>query len=202
MSTMTMRALKEADPKAYEEWREHALDWDWWGSVYEMAKENAQPLGFRVDAIWFSDFASQGDGASWEGSVDLFKFLAHQQSDDPRWHVVSALLEDGWLNTHAGILHSGRYYHEMNMVVSYENNFNPHNVPLGKVDKGAYKNANVCELYEAIGGDSTINELLDWVQEDARDYARDIYKHLEEEYEYLTSEEMFIECSVFTNPTC
>jgi hypothetical protein len=38
-----------------------------------------------------------------------------------------------------------------------------------------------------------MDELVEWVQEEARDYAQDIYTQLEEEHDYLTSEESFIE---------
>ena len=196
MTTLTVLELKEKHPsefeQEYEKWREYAAYHDWWDSVYDMAKENAVPMGFRIDAIWFSGFGSQGDGACWEGSVDLPKFLANKNSDDPRWHVVGALIEDGWLDTHAGILHSGRYYHENTMSASYENDFDPHDED-AVVGSGPYMGASVLELYDAAGGDSTINELADWVEEEAQDYARVIYKQLEEEYEYVTSEEQFIE---------
>jgi hypothetical protein len=199
MTTLTVLELKDKYPsefkRKYEKWREHAACHNWWDGaygVYETAKEEAKPLGFRIDAIWFSGFWSQGDGACWEGSVDLPKFLAAKNSDDPRWHVIIELIRNDWLASRCVIAHSGRYYHENTMSVSYENDFDPHD-ETAAVQSGPYVGASVLELYDAAGGDSTINELADWVEEEARDYARGIYKDLEEEYEYLTSEEQFIE---------
>ena len=195
MTTLSVRELKDKHPREfeqeYEKWREHALDGAWWDSVYEIAKADAEPLGFRIDAIWFTGFGSQGDGACWEGSVDIVKFLAYQQAIDPRWHVVAALVEGRWMYSRVGVLRSGSYYHENTMHASYEFNLDVEDEAV--VMSGPYMGAVVGTLYEAIGGDSTINELVDWVQEEARDYARGIYKHLEAEHEYLTSEEGFIE---------
>src|SRR5690606_12101749 len=72
------------------EWyREGALDYDWWDSVYDDAEQIAEILGIEFEReeirlmsgrkvsrpdITFSGFYSQGDGASWRGTYSWAPF--------------------------------------------------------------------------------------------------------------------------------
>jgi hypothetical protein len=58
---------------------------------------------------------------------------------------------------------------------------------------GALRGANVREMYESVGGDSALDELIDEAVQAARDYAGDIYRAVRDDYEHETSEEAFIE---------
>ena len=53
---------------------------DQWESESEMliqqAKEGGQEHGFVIDKIQYSGFSSQGDGASWDGYVDIPKYIS------------------------------------------------------------------------------------------------------------------------------
>lgn len=52
----------DAKEKARAWYRDGALDYEWWDSVYDYAKEAGAALGITVDNIEFSGFYSYGDG--------------------------------------------------------------------------------------------------------------------------------------------
>ena len=83
---MKIKELKQADPRAfdaaYREWCEGEgnLDFDWYDATIMGIVEDGKQRGFNIadrknernrSAFYFSGFWSQGDGASWEGSIDL-----------------------------------------------------------------------------------------------------------------------------------
>jgi hypothetical protein len=194
---LTATQLNESDPKRFDreygKWSENALDYDWYDYIYDTFMQDGSGKGFRVDKIHFTGFYSQGDGASWDGVVYLDEFIcAHCDMSDPRWHIVHALVDAEVLPSSVEVYrHGSHYYHEQTMLVGSLN------VWWGEDDyclpKGVYAGANANELYEAAGGDATIEELHDMIESAVKDYARDIYAALEKEHDYLLSEESFIE---------
>lgn len=62
-----------AKEKAREWYREGALDYDWWGYIFDDAKTAGALLGITVDDINFTGFWSQGDGACFTGSYRYSK---------------------------------------------------------------------------------------------------------------------------------
>src|SRR4051812_14748392 len=58
----------DAKERARQWYREGAFDYGWWEHVYDDAKECLALAGFSVDKIYFSGFASQGDGACFGGT--------------------------------------------------------------------------------------------------------------------------------------
>jgi hypothetical protein len=196
---LTATQLNESDPKRFDreygKWCENALDYDWYEPVYDQFIEGGEGKGFRVAKIYFSGFYSQGDGASWEGVVYLDEFMrTHCDMSDPRWHIVHALVDAEVLPPNVDVYRSvgsSRYYHEQTMQVGdieawwHDEDY--------CVPKGVYAGANANELYISAGGDPTLEELHDMIESEVKDYARDIYKALEKEHDYLLSEESFIE---------
>ena len=63
----------DAKEKAREWYRPGALDYDWWDSVYEDATTIGALMGVTIERIYFSGFASQGDGANFTGSYEYAK---------------------------------------------------------------------------------------------------------------------------------
>ena len=190
---MNIQELKEKDPERYEKeywkWREYAAEYEWWDDVYEMAKEDAKPKGMRVDEIFFSGFWSQGDGASWVGEVDVIPFLkAKGLEAEPMWFTLIALIRDGWIDDKATV-DGGGYRVMTTKVRDFAMNSSAHDG--GVVSGGVLAGANVLDLLDAFGGDEALDALEELMNEAAEDYAGDIYRMLENEYEHLTSEEMF-----------
>ena len=59
------------------------------------------------------------------------------------------------------------------------------------IDEGILQGANVHALMNSISVDERLNELHQWVENEARNYANDIYSQLRDEYDEYASEERF-----------
>lgn len=204
-----------AKEKAREWYRSGQLDYDWWDSVYEDALRMAEILGIEIDyryhpasgrpgskgwkepKIWFSGFSSQGDGACWEGSYRYAKgALKKLQSEAParyqyckpdgtlEWteskgntelHRIARTLQKvqarHFYKLVATVSHRGRYSHSGCMDIEVEH------------DEDRYR-----DLGDAEG---EIKDLL-------RDFADWIYRRLEEEHDWLLSDEQ-VEDSIRAN---
>lgn len=178
---------------------------DWWDSVYEDAINIATLMGITThkDRIYFSGFSSQGDGASFRGSyapvagsVDVVK--AHAPGDTELHAIAQALhdLQAGcYFELHASITTSERYNHSGAMDVEAELHgpsearltLDPVSVEDAYGEAGAVPNSTVLHTLP--------NELVKELTTLLRDFADWIYKQLEKEYEYQTSEEVVAEMS-------
>lgn len=157
--------------------------------------------------IYFSGFWAQGDGASWVGHVDIPKWIewmrAQRQreldcgpcrpgngtpfTDEQLLWIDEGYLVD-WLEPRMHIRGGTRYSHSGTMQLSDEDKWvssYDEEVPEG-VFAGMHCDAFV-EAFEQIVGAALFEEAL----KAAREFADEIYRNLEEEYEYLTSEEAF-----------
>ena len=121
-------------------------------------------------AVFWSGFWSQGDGASFEGSytyskgaLDAVKSYAPQ---DTKLHAIVQRLQKvqarNFYRLEADITQSGPYNHEMTMLFD--------------VSRKDYQTVSVADG----------EELSDCL----RDFARWIYRELEAEYEYLSSDDV------------
>ena len=158
---------------------------DWWDGVYEGLVEDCKAQGictFRT-AIYFSGFWSQGDGACFAGHVqDWPKFLTafgrpelaalYQKFDE---HLTLSWTQD-----------DGRYCHEN--CTSFSSDLyisNPYDEETEPLQHDAwpmaYKNGAIFEDLE--------EDFIEFV----RGRMRDLYHDLEEEYDYLTSDEAVVE---------
>jgi hypothetical protein len=184
----------DLDPKAKEHALERYRNWwvqdDWWSNVYEDAVHIAELLGISIDrkgkhgpAIHFSGFWSQGDGASFEGTyrprADTYDALvAHIGDSDQTLHDLArrlTVLNVGWAldeeigSVSATITTLGRYSHSGTMSLD---------VQVAAPD-GQYMDC-------ALVGEEELTACM-------REFANWIYKQLEAEHEYLTSDESLTE---------
>ena len=129
--------------------------------------------GSRSDpCIWFRGFWSQGDGACFEGAYAYVRgatvgIRAHAPQDNELHRIVDtlqAIQRRNFYQLRADIRHSGHYYHEYCMAISVERDS-----PTGQDIMGAAE---------------------DIVTEALRDLARWLYRQLEREYNYQTSDAM------------
>ena len=201
-----------AKEKAREWYRSGQLDYDWWDSVYEAALRMAEILGIEIGrrtyrnngghsngapTIWFSGFSSQGDGACWEGSYRYAKgALKKLQSEAParyqyckpdgtlEWtessgnielHRIAKALQDvqarHFYKLTATSTHRGHYNHSGCMDIEVEH------------DDDRYRD---------------IGDAEDEVKGALRDFADWIYERLEDEHDWLTSDEQVDE-SIIAN---
>jgi len=163
---------------------------DWADFVISEFKERMEAIGIYVDNVYWSGFWSQGDGAMFEGWVrDWGKYLAHLGYTDP---ILVDTATNNWAYRWT---HSGHYYHEYS--VSYADEVflveNPYTSGyyggLPPPDEEVFRG----QVWDAAMGQQVMLALTEKIQEDLRDHMRDLYRQLEKEYDYLTSDEVVLE---------
>lgn len=140
--------------------------------------------GIYVDKMYFSGFWSQGDGASFEGHISDFEtFWNAHKIQVP---TVADFLSRGLtsqVSLHCSV--RGRYVHERSM--RFDDVF--------EIEGQRFSSS----LQEAAWQVKTQAAATEWssfverAEEIFRDHARDLYRQLEEEYNYLTSDEQVLE---------
>lgn len=189
---------------------------EWWDCIYEQAKEDGKARGFDIDGIHFSGFASQGDGACWTGRIDPKMFLQHwldnqvgpPPADYPQRLAVYEALKTGlYTGEKVRIVQSGRYTHAHSMGTEgpggmfypAEDDNNANMV----YDEGPYADAGIAQTLDALDcndGSAWMDAFFEEMLDAARTYANGIYRDLEQEYDYLTSDEYIAEtCADYDN---
>lgn len=154
---------------------------NWWDCVESDFVEDMKQVGIQVDKIYFSGFWSQGDGACFVGSLDnALTYLNHHHVD--QFPMLRKLIEMGgsvWATSD----HRGRYYHSSSVSINAE-------------CEAFWQCANPkSELQEAViqrWDDMVDKEIVDFeaaLAEQWRTYMNDLYTKLEEEHDYLTSDD-------------
>jgi hypothetical protein len=176
-----------AKDKARAWYREAGPYDDWHECVFDDFETICAILGVRLKTrsvglygggtrqkpcIWFSGFSSQGDGASFEGALGFAKgapkaIRAHAPEDSELHHIADALQaiqRRNFYQLRADISQRWRYCHEYSMSITVERD-SPNNQAM------------------TADAEDTVTELL-------RDLARWLYRQLEREYDYQTSDEV------------
>lgn len=170
-----------AKEKARDWYREGALDFEWWDSVYDSADVAARLLGIEIDnkarrpgnrvpEIWFSGFACQGDGACFVGrysyAKEAPKKIRAEWPKDEELHRIAdelqALQRIAFYRLEAKVEHVGRYYHEHSTSIN---------------------------VYNSQTGDELDNDAAEQLRDLLRDFMRWIYRALEREHDWLLSDE-------------
>lgn len=176
-----------AKDKARAWYREGGFDYDWYDAVYEDFQRIAEILGIRLKTrtarlrgggsrqepcIWFRGFWSQGDGACWEGFYSYCRnasaAIRAYAPQDEMLHGIADALQDAqrrnFYQLRADVGHRGHYYHEYCMNIAVER--------------------------ASPNGQDMTADAEDVVAEALRDLARWLYRQLEREYDYLSSDEV------------
>jgi len=185
----------KAKERAVSDYREHSMHDGWWDCVYDDYKQKCEAAGFNSPKFQFSGFGSQGDGASFGCSFSFTgdeagKFLSQAgKAALTTLQVELRLLgESGVPELNASghiVIEDSRYAHANCMKFD---------IPFrlwsftGEFSTEGYE---LMEAFEAKYAEGVYESIL----EAARDIADDLYRDLEKEYEYLTSEETVAEMS-------
>lgn len=160
---------ESAKERARAWYREGALDYEWHDSILDEVRHIAGLMGIYIDKIYFSGFVSQGDGAMFTGSYSYRKGGVKEVEEYAPLdsEVISIarnlanIQKKYFYRLSASCEHKGRYFHEYCMSVNV-------------YDDGRY---------------NATREAEDGITEELRGFARWIYRRLEDEYEYLNSDE-------------
>lgn len=124
-----------AKEKAREWYRNGALDYEWWDSVYKDAERVFKILGIdatrngKSPAIYWSGFHSQGDGACFEGSYryqagSVRAMYRHAPKDEELNRIALELMlvqrRNGYSIT-ADMSHRGNYQHDHSVSFDMSN---------------------------------------------------------------------------------
>ena len=156
---------------------------EWWDCTYDDFRNDMEKVGIRVKNMNFSGFWSQGDGASFTGYISDNKlfFEQHKLTESYPW-LTKLMSYGGGFSLCAE--RTGHFYVHENTVgvdLSYTDNFR--NV---LPDDGV--RAAVIEQWDQ-HLDAEYATICDVVTDIIRDYCRDLYRRLEEAYDYYTSDE-------------
>lgn len=146
-------------------------DIEWWDCTVDDVKEVGKLIGIDIDNVYFSGFCNQGDGACFEGDYEYRKqsvslVFGHAPKDKELKRIANELQElqrRFFYQLTARVKHRGHYMHELCTVIDVSGN-----------EDFSY------DVHE---------DAEDGITEFLRDFMRWIYKRLENEYEYLTSDE-------------
>lgn len=179
--------LPECAKERARSWdREGGFDHDWYDAVYEDFQHIAEILGIHLNTrtvrlvggrtredpcIWFTGFWSQGDGACWTGTYTYRKSAAVDlrayAPQDETLHSIAERLQvvqrQNFYQLNAKVTHRGNCCHAYNMDIAVTRD-------------GPFS--------QEIPGDA---EAI--IVDALRDLANWLYRQLEREYDYLTSDE-------------
>ena len=178
---MNIHELKETDPERFEReywsWVEHECDYEWWDSVKECFKERMKEFGLDVYKIAFSLSYSQGDYATFEGYIAIDELLEKLY---PEQIVLIQEFRD-WGCEPVDYRRSGTPYIDLRWC------------PGNTYPSGLFKDLDQdawSALTEQAADDFDLERTVnDWLEAQASE----LYDDLQKEYEYLTSEEQYIE---------
>jgi len=168
---------EDIQSKVLEKHHEINVDYEWYECVYETFKEDYKDSGFNIEKIYFSGFSNQGDGAMFEYSR-IDESLLTEFVDSLELTPMRKL----WLKSQTIVSgrgkHSGHYYHEKscNHSINWESNFSY---------SYAINFHNWIESFAA--------KFEDFVIEKYMNMCKELYKALEESYDWLTSDEQIKE---------
>ena len=161
--------------------RDCEVHWNWWDSVEEMFKEDMEAIGVHVEAMYFSGFWCQGDGACFNGFVNNWvKFLTAVGKPELTEVVMAHGVSFKWQSR-------GRYCHENTVDFEIDGLWidNPY-------DEDEEEVRHV--MWNAINGEGgSLYAASDVFVEFLKDKMRGLYRQLEEEHEHLTSDEVVTE---------
>lgn len=180
---------EKAKQKALTAYQDLNVDDEWWNFIYYDFIAICACVGIAVDKdkIYFEGFYSQGDGSSFDAGVDMPALIksirtSAWKSYAPKLEFsfpvpgidrrVLALVETGKVDMDARIISRNRGYGVV-------------------VDLGVYRAFEPVKNHDLVYGE--LDELEKWLNNVAEILNRFLYKSLQQEYEYQTSDEAVAE---------
>lgn len=204
---VTVYAIDELTPDAREKAiRDHRycnVDYEWWEFICSEYDARLRALGFADIDIKFSGFSSQGDGASFTfrahfvDLLDTWRKMQHENISNgatldpikplPFDMEQYAVLHEAYINTHIYTRRNTHHYVHHN-TVDIDYSFTPDaddaNEAAPKADGTQWTDDELHALMERF-----IDDLEAW----RVDECDDIYKELDAEFDYLTSDDIVTE---------
>ena len=178
MSVRTITEWKNTDKEIYEKilnkHRDINTDYDgWFDGVFDTFVDDMKKIGFYIedDEISFSGFWSQGDGASFTGYIEVLEYLKSTKQLTKYSALVRAI-RDGKIEDSVSISRTNsNYCHENTTYVDD------------------------IEYYEDLTPlqEEQLSELEEELEEVRLEKSSELYKKLNDDYDYLSSDEVVAE---------
>lgn len=153
--------------------------YEWWEGEYEYFIESMAEIGIEVtaDNIFFSGFCSQGSGAAFEGAVgDWAKMFRH----------LGLLLHYDWFMEATDDRRFQSHIAHRSYSMSFVHNILIYPSPYDEIDEPLQHLMWSMDL----PSEKFLEDLEDSIKEVFEDAAQKLYRSLEEEHDYLTSDEV------------
>ena len=167
--------------------------------IINEAKREAPERGFDIEKFYYSGFGSQGDGASWVGDVWVPDYIEWKLKnggidglEDVTLEVMYWLFQGGVFDRKLVVTTRGHYTHEKTMSIAdfYWTFMGNNDTETMGNWGGPFADVPVKELLQATGwswetenyANDNYNRLWAQILNDARDYALQTYKRLEDAY--------------------
>lgn len=164
-------------------------DTDWATYTTDLFREQMLEVGVEVGEVYWSGFWSQGDGASFEGRVRLKEVITNNVFKEQYAVLANALDKFSNCST-VRVHHRGNHCHEGCMQWA------DHDGLLAEPDEpdeceSKLQTQVLKQFFE--DAEAQVEGFLEDLLEFLRSKARQLYRDLEAEYEYLTSDECVLE---------
>lgn len=146
---------------------------DWWDFVCDDCIEKLESLGYENTDIRFSGFYSQGDGASFTGTVNVLEWIRVNDKEE-KYKRISKLINNGVIDINNDKIVRDRwnnYVHENTTTLYFDTNY----------QYGVCKNYNNIEEF--------LKDLEHDIYKHHVDLNKEIYRSLEEAHDYLQSDQ-------------
>ena len=186
--TETPRVYTKKEEALIERHRDMNIDHNWWTGVRDQVKEELAAIGFTMNEMYFSGFWSQGDGACFVGTMsDWGKFCEGVPTFVEAFPYLSEYLKDEGANY--VIEHRGHYQHENCTTHDYSSELE---YGLDMVEDEDEITDPAAQMRHALYKKALVEEpgMEAWLTERFRDKMKDLYRRLEAEYDYLTSDDV------------
>jgi len=194
-------ALDKSDQeRILDKHRDINVDYDWWDDVYADFVMDMQAIGIQVDTrtvrthkgrtyeepnISFSGFWSQGDGAAFAGRMYYADIAARMEKKPEMKEMQARYTAD--LDCHMG------WHVRSNNSMSFDYGYD-----LPEPDDDAPALRQIAQRQVRDEFDKVMEVFMKELEEEVKGHANQLYKNLEKEYEYQTSDEAVLE-TLFAN---
>ena len=162
---------------------------DWFECIYDGFKEDMRDKGIEVERMFFSGFWSQGDGACFEGGFYDTKLFINEHFRSDQYPMIRKLIDEGG-SVVLSCSHRGHYYHENCTSFSLDADYLSDVLPNFTDFHGVVLDTMDMVLTTELEDFETISTEI------FKDYMRSLYRRLEKEYDYLTSDDAVWEAIV------
>lgn len=186
MPTYTPEELRSQHPKVFEKeynaWREYMPYHDWADWIKEDFEAEMECDGIHVDNFYWGISYSQGDGASFDGHIQIDEWMeANPQYAEQYQALYLACKQDGSYIT----VRTGNRGH--NMHFKFNESW------WGTEPDGIFTGLDKDTWVELVEDQASSASLEDEIRSTCERFMSDMYHKLRDEYEEITSEDAFVE---------